>query len=303
MKDRLLSAIIAAAQKTPFRGRGGYSSLPLDQQKTATPEDKAEIEAKDVERFFKFFPSRPVRQEIAGKSILDFGSGYGGRTVGYVHTCEALRASGVEPFQTHIDAGALLARKRGLSDRVNFRLCTQDHIPYDDQSFDAAITFDVLEHVKDPRVSLKELHRVLKPDALLYAVFPVYRGAISHHLDYLTMVPALHLAFSPERIVRVTNRCLDARPDIIVDRHDSPSAHFITSKPILPTLNGMGLKDFKNAIAGWDIESLTLNSVLDIALGRRSPIARTTRFLTKAPPFFAEPFIFNVAAILRKRAA
>ena len=303
MKDRLLSAIITAAQKTPFRGRGGYSSLPVDRQKTATPEDKAEVEAKDVERFFRFFPSRPVRQEIAGKAILDFGSGYGGRTVEYVNTCGALRASGVEPFQTHIDAGATLASKRGLSDRVDFRLCTQNHIPYDGESFDAAITFDVLEHVEDPRVSLKELHRVLKPDALLYAVFPVYRGAISHHLDYLTTVPALHLIFSPGRIVRVANRCLDARPDIIVDRHHSPSSHFITSKPILPTLNGMGLMDFKSAIAGWDVESLTLNSILDIALGRRSLVARAARFLTKAPPFFAEPLIFNVAAILRKRSA
>ncbi len=302
MLDSLLSGIIAVSQKTPFRGRGGYTNLPKDRQQVATPLEKGEAEAADVDRFFQFFPSAPVREEIAGKSILDFGSGYGGRTVEYVRICGANDACGVEPFQNAVDAGTALAAKRSLSDKVHFKLCTQESIPYEDRRFDAILTFDVLEHVADPRTSLQELYRVLKPGGSLYAVFPVYRGAFSHHLDYLTLVPGLHLLFGPDRLLRVVNRHLDARPDIIVGRHDRLPTHYKTGKPVLPMLNGMGLRDFKEAIEGWKVRSLTLNSIPDIVLGRRSLVSRLTRPLTTMPPVLAEPFVFNVAVILTRPA-
>jgi SAM-dependent methyltransferase len=298
--DSLLSSIIALAQKTPFRGRGGYSSLPQERQVSATPLDKAEAEALDVERFFTFFTTSNVKSEIVGKSILDFGSGYGGRTLEYVRTCGAGRACGVEPFQICIDSGRALAAKHSLSGRVEFQLCTQDKIPYRDEEFDAVISFDVLEHVSDPRVSMQEIMRVIKPGGKLYAVFPIYRGVLSHHLDYLTMVPALHLLFSPERILRVTNKHLDQRPDIVVSRHAGLGKHYITGRPILPMLNGMGLQDFKVAAQGWIERSFELNGLADVALGRTSIIARIAKSLTKMPPFFAELMIFNVAVILER---
>jgi 2-polyprenyl-3-methyl-5-hydroxy-6-metoxy-1,4-benzoquinol methylase len=298
--DSLLSSIISAAQKTPFRGRGGYSNLPKERQVSATPLDKAEAEALDVERFFKFFTTSDVRSEIVGKSILDFGSGYGGRTLEYVRTCGAGRACGVEPFQICIDAGRALTAKHSLSDRVEFRLCTQDKIPYSDEEFDAIISFDVLEHVADPRVSMRELMRVIKPGGTMYAVFPIYRGAFSHHLDYLTMVPGLHLLFSPERVLRVTNEHLDRRSDIVVSRHADPGKHYITGQPILPTLNGMCLQDFKDAAQGWIVRSFELNGIADIAFGSTSIIARIAKPLTKLPPYLSEPMVFNVAAILER---
>jgi 2-polyprenyl-3-methyl-5-hydroxy-6-metoxy-1,4-benzoquinol methylase len=300
--DSLLSGIIAAAQKTPFRGRGGYSNLPKERQVNATPLDKAEAEALDVERFFTFFTNANVRSEIAGKSLLDFGSGYGGRTLEYVRTCGVGRACGVEPFQICIEAGRALAAKHSLSDRVEYRLCTQDKIPYGNEEFDAVISFDVLEHVADPRVSMRELMRVMKPSGKLYAVFPIYRGALSHHLDYLTMVPGLHLLFSPERILRVTNEHLDRRPDIVVSRHANLGKHYITGRPVLPMLNGMGLQDFKDAAQGWIERSFELNGIADIALGRTSIMARIAKPFTKLPPFFAEPMVFNIAAILERPA-
>ncbi len=302
MLDRVLSAVISAAQRTPLRGRGGYSNLPTDKQRSATLIDKAEAEAQDVERFFKFFNTCDVRSEISGKSILDFGSGFGGRTVEYVRTCGASRACGVEPFQECIDAGNALAESRSLSDRVKFELCTQNNIPYENGTFDAVITFDVLEHVDDPSVSLKEIFRVLKPGGNLFAVFPVYRGALSHHLDYLTMIPGLHLVFGPERLLRVVNRHLEARTDIVVTRHDHLSKHFVTGAPILPMLNGMGLRDFISAISEWNTRSIEMNEILDVALGRDSALSKATRFVKKLPPILSEPFLFNVAAILQKPA-
>ena len=193
MRDAVLSTIISAAQRTPLRGCGRYSNLPTEKQRAATLIDKAEAEARE-----------------------------------YVRTCGARSACGVEPFQECIDAGNAWAEKQSLARSVEFKLCTQDNIPYESGTFDAVMTFDVLEHVDDPRVSLKEIFRVLTPGANLYAVFPVYRGALSHHPDYLTMIPALHLVFEPERLMRVVNRHLSGRPDIVVTPHEKLSKHFVT---------------------------------------------------------------------------
>ena len=46
-----------------------------------------------------------------------------------------------------------------------------------------------LEHVEDPRASAAEIRRVLRPGGLSVNIFPVYFGALSHHLDYVTTVP------------------------------------------------------------------------------------------------------------------
>jgi SAM-dependent methyltransferase len=45
-------------------------------------------------------------------------------------------------------------------------------IPFDDASFDAVITNQVLEHVPDLELSLREIARVLKPGGKVLALFP-----------------------------------------------------------------------------------------------------------------------------------
>jgi ubiquinone/menaquinone biosynthesis C-methylase UbiE len=298
--DLLLSTTIQFSQVTPFRARGGYSNLPIERQAHASSMDKAETEAADWPRFFEFFPS-DVRAEIQGRTILDFGSGYGGRTVEYVRQCGAGMAYGCEIAQSQVVAGTMFATECGVSDRVKFDLCGQDDLPYADGMFDAAVTFDVLEHVRDPRVSLQEIWRVLKPGAHLFAAFPLCRGLFSHHLDYLTLFPSLHLLFSAERIIRVVNQELDKRPNIVVQRHRSVWRHYKTGEPVLPMLNGMSLRDFLEAVGPFEIKFVTLNTLVGAAFGHNSRVARFATCVANAlPSRLSEPFSFNVAAILRK---
>ncbi|HEX2052394.1 MAG TPA: class I SAM-dependent methyltransferase [Actinomycetota bacterium] len=45
-------------------------------------------------------------------------------------------------------------------------------LPFEDGSFDAAVVKDVLEHVPDPVLTLREVHRVVKSGGLVFASSP-----------------------------------------------------------------------------------------------------------------------------------
>lgn len=298
--DTILKNIILASQRTPFRARGGYSSIDVSKQKTASDLDKAKVEAADHERFYRYFPHHDIKGALQGATVLDFGSGYGGRTVEYARA-GAAEVCGCEPVAVHVNAGRALASEQGL-ENVRFDICGDFDIPYEDNKFDVAITFDVLEHVADPRRSLAELQRVLKPSGVLFAVFPPYRGMFSHHLDYLTLAPGLHLMFKPQTIMRVVNRLLDTRfQQIEVPRHKVARA-YRGDRDVLPMLNGMGLEDFKsNAETLFSFDSLDTVSVARHLVGNSSLTARLMEPLIKMPSAISEVFIFHICAVMRPK--
>lgn len=54
-------------------------------------------------------------------------------------------------------------------------------IPYPDNSFDIAIAFDILEHIKDDEKAVSELRRVLKPNGKIVFSVPAFNGLYSAH--------------------------------------------------------------------------------------------------------------------------
>lgn len=61
-----------------------------------------------------------------------------------------------------------------------------ERLPFRDNSFDAAFSFAVLEHVTDPFACAAELARVLKPGGVLYCVVPFlqpYHGYPHHYFN------------------------------------------------------------------------------------------------------------------------
>ncbi len=54
-------------------------------------------------------------------------------------------------------------------------------IPYESQSFDVVVAFDVMEHVLDDRTMINEIYRVLKPQGFYIFTVPAFNFLYSGH--------------------------------------------------------------------------------------------------------------------------
>jgi SAM-dependent methyltransferase len=95
-------------------------------------------------------------QRHAGKRILDFGCATGGY-------CLELKRLGFECVGVDINEEYIkIAREKGVEAHL-----IKDHLPFDDDSFETVIMFELLEHVHDPGTILKEAKRVAKKNILI----------------------------------------------------------------------------------------------------------------------------------------
>lgn len=247
---RLARWIIVQGQKTGHKGSGGYSEASFAAKGDHRPFPQADRERDHAHELFQLFPDFPLTDAIRDKHVLDFGSGYGGKTVEYKVRYGARRVCGVEPYAAMVEQSRRYSEARGV-DGVEFEVCQQMAIPHPDQSFDIVLSHDVLEHVDDPRVSVAEIHRVLRPGGLSVNLFPVYFGAMSHHLDYVTNLPALHWVFSPRVLVRAVNAVLEANPEFGTARQPEPRRSFDGVREVLPGLNGLSGVHLATLFAGF----------------------------------------------------
>ncbi len=121
---------------------------------------------------------------LAGKRILEVGAGHGAMVVyGILYHLDMW---GLEPpherFEGHFEIAQRLLLENGiLPDRI--RCGVGEAIPFADGAFDLVFSFQVLEHVRDPRQVLAESWRVLKPGGSLFCQAPNYRTFFEGHYN------------------------------------------------------------------------------------------------------------------------
>ncbi len=103
--------------------------------------------------------------------ILDAGCGSGRNMV------ELARFGTVTGLEL-ADASVAKARSRQVGEVVQGNL---EQMPFDDGSFDLAVSFDVIEHLDNDRAALRELRRVVRPGGPLVVTVPAYQSLWSEH--------------------------------------------------------------------------------------------------------------------------
>jgi 2-polyprenyl-3-methyl-5-hydroxy-6-metoxy-1,4-benzoquinol methylase len=203
MAIRLAKAVLLASQRVPaFRRRPSYSSLAPHSR----PAERFARELRDSRNFRENVRGVAFASLIAGKHVLDFGSGYGGRTA-WMADCAA-SVVGIEVVEGMVQSANACVRDRR---NCRFVLGKEHWIAFPDDTFDVVSTFDVLEHVRAPHVMLRQFYRMLKPGGLAIIVFTPYWGAFSHHLNYVSLAPGLHWIFSPETLMAATSNSRPVR--------------------------------------------------------------------------------------------
>jgi SAM-dependent methyltransferase len=99
--------------------------------------------------------------------VLDVGCGGGSVAKAVKAERPGLEVHGCDVSRSALDVARIVPAG------VDFKVSTAEKLPYEDGCFDAVWIFDVLEHVDDPAVVLREVARVLKPGGRFHIVLPL----------------------------------------------------------------------------------------------------------------------------------
>jgi 2-polyprenyl-3-methyl-5-hydroxy-6-metoxy-1,4-benzoquinol methylase len=105
-------------------------------------------------------------RHAAGRDVLDVGCNTGYGTIRFVPV--ARRVVGVDVSPRAIDA----ARQRAVDGPPEFVLGSGFELPFGDAEFDLVTSFQVLEHVPDPRAFLANLAKVTRPGGQIILATP-----------------------------------------------------------------------------------------------------------------------------------
>lgn len=129
-------------------------------------------------------------------AILDFGCGQGQMLELILERQANARIFGVDTYRGHY-ADWLASAPGAARERIK---PMDDHIPFDDASFDVVIANQVFEHIATPWPWLAEVARVLRPGGRLVAAFPLnetwYEGHVGlYFAHWLHGWPRLQRAY------------------------------------------------------------------------------------------------------------
>lgn len=128
------------------------------------------------------------------KYVLEVGCGVG-KTSCYIAENQGSRVVGVDIIEGMIDRSKEKAKRKGVEDRVEFRVADAQDLPFENDLFDAVIGESIIAFPKDKQRAVDECARVTKPGG--------YVG-----LNEVTWVKA-----PPAELVRYFSHITGAKPE------------------------------------------------------------------------------------------
>lgn len=102
----------------------------------------------------------------ADSHVLDIGCGIGG-AARFIAGQAGCRVTGIDLTPEFISTAQILTSLTGLADKVAFEIANALAMPFENETFDAAVTFHVAMNIPDRAGLYGEIARVMKPGATL----------------------------------------------------------------------------------------------------------------------------------------
>ena len=151
--------------------------------------------------FDLFYPSLDLKSELSHKKVLDLGCGIGGKTIFNGEKWGISEFYGIDVNSDSISTANEYLKTINSNVKYKFVEGYAEKMPFEDESFDAIISHDTVEHVRSVEDTMYECKRILKKGGKAYLVFPSinlpFGGA---HIGSVTKMPFLEWFFSPEII-------------------------------------------------------------------------------------------------------
>ena len=175
------------------RKSGDAGANPASLRRADYETHRAETLQREFERYFSSI-------DLTGLDVLDFGCGHGGLSV-FLATRGVRSLTGVDLAEDRIESAIALAKSRALPVQPRFLLASDDRtIDLPDESIDAILCFDVLEHVMEYEAIIREWRRVLRLDGRVLIHWVPWWNPYGPHINSLVPIPWSHMLFS-ERVL------------------------------------------------------------------------------------------------------
>src|SRR5262249_43554681 len=112
-------------------------------------------------------------QLTAAKHVREVASGSGGPAL-YVARTFGCRVTGIDNHESAVATATRLAAESKQADKVQFQIAdASTRLPFDDDTFDALICIDAINHLPERLGVLRERYRVLRPGGRALFTDPV----------------------------------------------------------------------------------------------------------------------------------
>ena len=264
--------------------RSKATEAALDARHASGALDERQAYERKLQKLLRRFDGR-LRVE-PGWRYLDMGCGTGELSIALAKR-GAGHVTGIDFMARTIEAARLNAEREGVDGRVDF-VCADLHAWTPAQSYDALLSFDVLEHVREPRRFLRRMADFVRPGGVAFLAFgPLFHSPFGDHMGEFFRVPMpwRGVLFNEQALLRVRRECY---------RPTDPAARLAD---IAGGLNGMRYSEFLADLdaTGWTPSFLRANAMLE-----RGPLRALSDLLTRTPRV-QDYVVHNVYAVLQRK--
>lgn len=205
--------------------------------------------------------------------ILDVGSGIGG-AARVIATQIGCTIAGIDLTPEYVETAIALTQLTGLEDKTNFQVASALNMPFEDDTFDAAISMHVAMNIVDRPTLYKEIARVMKPGATLclYDVMKKNEEPLDFPVPWANTAASSHLETPDDMAVLLNNAGFEV--GLTDDRTEFANAYFDRR---LAAVAGTPSPLGPHLIMGSSAKDKFKNIRRNINKGRVAPVLMTAR--------------------------